>query len=156
MQLIKHHNIPSKKVKNWKEIKSQVEELSVMVNGKFEGPYKSAFALNHCQVTKDSFAFFVVHKSMVRKGLFKNQVVINPEITNTKDCPKMGMPEACMTFPHRKSKEIERYVRIDVKYQIPTWFGFLRTIKERVIGLKAQVFQHEIEHIFGKNMYYDN
>ena len=58
-----------------------------------------------------------------------------------------------MSFPNRKPKNVEVYYRIKVRYQIPAWYG-LKTKTEWVEGLKAHIFQHEINHAHGKNIYY--
>ena len=95
----------------------------------------------------------------VRKVVKKNGVM-TPEITIVPSEEKnlIGVPEACMSFPNRTSKTMARYYRIKVRYQYPSkWFGlfwYLKTKTEWVEGLKAHVFQHEIEHAEGKNMFY--
>lgn len=66
--------------------------------------------------------------------------------------------EACMSFPNRKPKQMWRYYRVKVQYQYPvTIFGFtfLWTKREWVRGLKAHIFQHEIDHFDAINIYYD-
>lgn len=62
-------------------------------------------------------------------------------------------PEGCMSFPFRTAKNTERYFRIKVKYQIKGFFG-LKTIEEWIEGLKAHIFQHEIDHFNAKNIYF--
>jgi hypothetical protein len=60
--------------------------------------------------------------------------------------------EGCASFPDRKPKIVKRYYRIKVSYQIRTWYGY-KTVIEWVEGLKSHIFQHEIEHSQGKNIY---
>jgi len=65
--------------------------------------------------------------------------------------------EGCMSFPKRKPKNVTRVFRIKVQYQYPVkilgvWV--LRTKTETVEGLKAQVFQHEIQHFEAENIFY--
>lgn len=62
--------------------------------------------------------------------------------------------EACMSFQHRKPKKVERFSTITVRYQIPKMMGGLKTIEEKIDGLKAHIFQHEIDHSSGKNIYF--
>lgn len=69
----------------------------------------------------------------------------------------MQYPEGCMSFPNRTAKLTGRYFRIKVRYQYPvTFFGLtlLWRRTEWVEGLKAHIFQHEIEHHEAINMYY--
>jgi hypothetical protein len=80
----------------------------------------------------------VSEKVTVTKGLVKNLIAV---------------PEACMSFPNRSKRDTERYYRIKVRYQIKGIFG-LKTVTEWVEGLKAHMFQHEIDHAQGKNMYF--
>lgn len=66
--------------------------------------------------------------------------------------------EACMSFPYRNEKNVERYFRIKVKYQIVEKGLFNRdkitTVTEWVEGLKAHIFQHEIQHFKGEEIYH--
>lgn len=69
----------------------------------------------------------------------------------------IGVPEACMSFLNRTQKTKERFYRVKVRYQIPRkilgmWFLLRR--EEWVEGLKSHIFQHEVEHSRGENMYY--
>lgn len=71
----------------------------------------------------------------------------------------ISVPEACMSFPNRTKKNMQRYFRIKVRYQVPRSFlgvKYLKTITEYAEGLKAHIFQHEIDHAQGVNMYYGN
>lgn len=66
------------------------------------------------------------------------------------------MYEACMSFPYRKEKQVDRFRRITVTYQYPktSLLGkvTLEEVTEVVEGLKSQMFQHECEHAQGKNI----
>lgn len=86
--------------------------------------------------------------------------VMNPDLT-TKIITKekmvsniINVPDACMSFPLKKGKNVDIHFRIKVRYQIRSWYGF-KTITEWVEGLKAHVLQHEIMHSQGRNIYYD-
>ena len=63
------------------------------------------------------------------------------------------IPEACSSFPMKRQKNITRFYKIKVRYQIKSWYGF-RTITEWVYGLKSHIFQHEVQHSKGENIYY--
>ena len=67
--------------------------------------------------------------------------------------------DACMSYPNRTKKNTKRYHTIKVRYQIlKSFMGFmwLKTITEEVNSLKAHIFQHEIDHSFGIDMYFGN
>jgi hypothetical protein len=66
---------------------------------------------------------------------------------------EMFVPESCSSFPLKKEKNMKRFYRIKVRYQIKSWYGF-KTITEWVYGLKGHIFQHEIQHAKGNNIYY--
>lgn len=65
--------------------------------------------------------------------------------------------EGCMTFPKRTPKLVDRVWCIRVRYFYPTTvLGItrLKKVEEWCEGLKAQIFQHELEHFEGKNIYF--
>jgi len=79
-------------------------------------------------------------------------VMTEYEIDNT-----YKLTEGCMSFPANRQKNMTRLFAIRVRYQYPvSFFGFtwLKTVEEDIEGLKAHVFQHEIEHCVAENIYY--
>ena len=169
LHIIKPHYFISDKVKNYRKIRHKVEELKDFVNSKFtNGLFESAYSLAHCEVCEYPWAFFVVNSEFIQKKIFKYRVFINPRITNIPKTIKfeadkdnkehennMSIKEACMIFPHRKPKRLDRPYRIEVEYQVPFFFGFfLRTVREEFEGLQSQIFQHNLEHIQGKNIFF--
>lgn len=66
------------------------------------------------------------------------------------------VPDACMSFPHKKPKNVEVYHTVKVKYKTKGRFGFFKSHTEWVEGLKAHIFQHEIDHAHAINIYYKN
>ena len=165
-------------------------------NGHFKAPYITAYAVSHCQVSENPYAFFVVNKELInemklfdtrarsRKNFyFASQAIFNARILVATDkikgkVPKrevcknsegkidsrlvyedglvpntIMVPDCCMSFPDKKPKNVEVDYRIKVRYQIPAWYG-LKTKTEWVEGLKAHIFQHEINHAHCKNIYY--
>ena len=83
------------------------------------------------------------------QGNVKEEIV--RELTMTPN--EMFVPESCSSFPMKKEKNMKRFFRIKVRYQIKSWYGF-RTVTEWVYGLKSHIFQHEIQHAKGNNIYY--
>lgn len=86
---------------------------------------------------------------VTKNGSVDSKVVVTESDVNN----KIQVSEGCMSFPHRTPKNVERFYRIKVKYQVKGFFG-LKTITEWVEGLKAHIFQHEIDHAQGKNIYF--
>ncbi len=103
--------------------------------------------------------------------IFPDQIIFNPEIVTAtqtfmddykrKDgsfrkratANVMKYPEGCMSFSEHywKVPKIERFYRILVRYEImdPTSATGFKTIEEWCQGLKAHIFQHEIDHADG-------
>lgn len=114
-----------------------------------------------------------VEEGTPAKALWPSRVIINPRIleaasmierevstinaVGVKEKLKrmvsniIRVDEACMSFPHRKEKKMDRFYRIQVQYQIPGILG-LRTKKEWIEGIRAHVFQHEFDHDQGRNI----
>lgn len=196
---------PSDSVNHFSQIKAITDEMVPWLNennGHFTEPYKIAYAVSHCQVAADPWAFFVVSDELLLSNrenrpkkdtkinyYFPSQIIVNAKIIEVPERLKVNKPErkvvkdaqgrvstrieikesmeknligvqeACMSFLHRTPKTKERYYRVKVRYQYPKkilgmWFLWRKT--EWVEGLKAHIFQHEIDHANGKNMFYDN
>jgi peptide deformylase len=134
--------------------------------------------------TDNPARFFVVAKDFVEKPdkkekddnrndtnyYFEDQVVFNPEViealpTFLVDAEKDGKTkkvamsnifrpvDACMSFPHRKPKKTDRFLKITVKYQVEI-DGKLVDREESIEGLKAHIFQHEVDHHNGIDIHY--
>ena len=184
MEIIKCHYKVSKPVVSYKEIKAEAEALRrFIVLGQFKGYYNKAFAIAHCQVSETPFAFFIVSPDVIKEKMFVDDVIINPEIVeaplhkniagNPEALKKMGLDlekikaqtikvpnaieyqEPCMSFPFRTPKRITRYDVIKVKYQIPGFFG-LKMIEAELHGIASEIFQHEYDHLQGKNIYFES
>lgn len=70
----------------------------------------------------------------------------------------ISVPEACMSWPMRKTKNVQRYHTIKVRYQYidKNMLGMtvVKTFEGWVEGLKAHILQHECDHFDGKNIHY--
>lgn len=66
----------------------------------------------------------------------------------------ISVPEACMSFPHRKQKQVDRFYEIRVSYQYLNSKGKVKDFTGWVTGLKAHILQHEADHFAGKNIYH--
>jgi peptide deformylase len=177
MEIVKNHFNPGRVVKSYKDIAAIVDEMIPFVDGGVDnGEYNSAFAISHSQVSDDPWAFFVVNSKFIERPWKKGNywpahAIINPQILEASDkiiIGKIGRPgiderddvrqnvrtyqEGCFSFPFRKPKNVRRYYKIKVRYQIKAWYG-LKTITEEIEGLRAHIFQHEFQHSIGENIY---
>ena len=111
-------------------------------------------SIHHAQVAEAPFAFFAVNAKYLEPFALTRRIIINPRIATVDENSVVYMKEACMSFPYRSGKHVLRYGRITVEYQIPI-IGELETLLEECEGLKAIMFQHEIDHQHGKNIYFN-
>jgi peptide deformylase len=164
------HYKSSRTVENWGQIKDQAQDLIDFMNARngWISSGRAAYAISHCQVSDDPWNFFVVDKSLgpeapwpdpidenspkKPKPVFPHQVIINAEILQGSEQRECW--EGCMSFL-KEPRKIKRYMIVTVKYQYPYMLGILKTKTEEVYGLKAQAFQHAIDHDRGENIYYN-
>ena len=152
MKIIPYHNLIASKVKSWRQIRKEAQELREYINrGNFEGHYSKAYAISHAQVSNNPLTYFVVneeYKDLI--DLFGSWCVINLKIIKRKE--EVYWKEACLSFPFREPKNTDRFNKVTVKYSIP-FFGFTRLIKRDFVGLPAFIVQHEFDHARGVNLY---
>jgi len=155
MRIIKVHYTPSVPVTSWGEIQDAARELLQLVDADtFPGNNPEAIAIHHAQVSEAPFAFFAVNSKYIESFDLTRRIIINPRIVAVDESSVVYGKEACMSFPYRSGKHLLRYGRITVDYQIPI-IGELEKLVEECEGLKAIVFQHEIDHQQGKNIYFN-
>lgn len=175
LKVIDPHYIVSKKVRSFKDIKDQANQMIELLElGKFDGYYGKGYALAHCQVSYNPSSFFVVLQDLVDKGYFEHPVIINPRVIFApvyKDLKPedkaINLPrelqepnanqctEGCLSFPHRRAKSILRFDRIQVTYQYPGGIFGLKRVTKWLNGLPSQIFQHEFDHCEGKNIFFE-
>lgn len=98
-----------------------------------------------------------VPNRVLRKNPDTKQEEMTVELMERKISNKVPLKEACMSWPNRTEKNVERFFRIKVRYQylkkvLGVYVPMRRT--EWVEGLKAHIFQHELDHFAGKNIYF--
>lgn len=114
------------------------------------GLHTGGLAIAHPQIEeKDPMRFFVTANG---------DCIINPVITNhTKH--KRRKLEACLSFPIRKEAGVMRYYKMEVEFYV---FDDLALLEDKQIlvkktaklkGLEAQVWQHELQHLDGINVW---
>lgn len=72
------------------------------------------------------------------------EVYINPKIERLGGTKKL-MPEGCLSFPG-VVENVMRYTKITISYHTPNDFNLTLNTG----GLRAQMLQHEIEHLDGR------
>ena len=173
MKLIKREQIQKARdaqVKDIPRLLMEAEEISKMIEAKnFEGLHKEAAAIaanqtdsrldgdKDCQAPSVALNYFVLDKSL--KGL-GSHIIINPKIVSKELTSICDSKEACMSYPYKREKRVDRYLAIRVEYQIikRVWYlGFMRTLvteRRKMGGMPAIVFQHEVQHLTdGKTIY---
>jgi len=106
------------------------------------GIFKQIIALAHSQVeNKNPLRFFVTTAG---------EIIVNPEIKkHTRHLVKSV--EGCASFPENQGIAVDRYNKCEVDYYVLDWEGTLSELKEESLGgLRAKMFQHEIDHLNGK------
>jgi len=149
---VEPHNKKSRWVKNedLPRLLADGKDLVAMCNLP-RGNYAGIAALAHSQMDdKDPLRFFVMQKGMV---------IINPVIFLTTKTT-VEKVEGCLSFEYNPlKKDVPRYNKITVIYQTlerlndksePT---ISKPITEGFNGSAGHVFQHEISHCNGSNIY---
>lgn len=108
------------------------------------GKNKSAYAIAHAQIHEDPLAFFVLKEGVV---------IINPVITRHTQA-KVMRKEGCFSFPDREWITVERYNKCEVEFQTIGEDGKLtEVLHDQLNGVYAEIFQHEVDHLAGRNIY---
>jgi hypothetical protein len=145
------HNKKSRWVtkKDIKRVISDGHDLSALCNIP-RGELLGISALSHAQIDdKDPLRFFILLNGMV----IINPVIINHTITT------IDKNEGCMSYPYRPVKTgVQRYHKITVIYQTLEKIdekepSLSKIIVEGFSGNVSHIFQHEICHCNGVNIY---
>ena len=137
---------------NLHRVLDEAKEMMRLIDTKdFEGHYKDAMALAHCQVFRTPLSFFVVNKEAAKT--LGGRVIVNPHVKGLFG-QNVKMLEACMSFPYHKPAKLERCKGAVVEYELPFLGRFLRKKRIAVEGVLAEMFQHECEHFVGMSPYH--
>lgn len=156
MEIIPIHYLPSHEVINWYAVEEQANEMAKIVDIK-----GGMFALHHSQVSEKPLNFFVLetqHLADFIPQLGGSRFIVNPKITKFSKEAVMPFEEGCVSFPYRKRKKVMRSWIIQVSYQIPdptSPTGLSEVMEKQVERIIAQIFQHEVGHAEGKNIFFD-
>lgn len=143
-------NNVSAKVKSWRRVKYDANRLREFMKAKnFEGHWPDAYAIHHTQVSRHPKDFFVVNEEIRKK--FGSWCVVNPRILRRSE--ESVFPEGCMSFMFREMKKVDRWAHITVFYWTPLFNLILIPRIRKFKNIEAYVFQHEIDHANGINIY---
>ena len=136
----KKQSVPVKEMTD--EIKKDIDEMKILINKNEFTNGQKGYAVAHCQVSKNPLRIFVCVD-----GLFDGTVVINPKILEKSEL--FTAVESCLSFPFRKGIKVKRFNRIKVSYYNEN----MEEITTELTGILSQIFQHEIQHFNGGNIY---
>lgn len=146
------HNIKSKKVSS-ADIPRVIEDGKDMIIlcSMPRGAYININALSHSQIENiKPLRFFILPNGFI---------VINPLIFNHTKVA-VFVDEGCVSFPDKPTKTmVPRYHKIEVKYQSVVKDMKTEDLKlgpyviENLSGTPSQIFQHEVSHLNGHNVY---
>jgi len=150
MFIIQNHHVKSREVTP-EDIERVKTDAKIMHELLFKPEYqvkperiKLGLAIVHSQITDiDPLRFFVM-----RDGT----VIINPRIdkhTRT----TVDSSEGCLTFPDKQDIIVQRWNKCMVSFQIIYQDKLLVHTAQNVESVGAKIFQHEIEHMDGVNIY---
>lgn len=138
-----------------KDLKSIDEKLTVYLESlKITAAFNNLLSLSSIQVGI-GYRFFVmlrsfkeVHNFSITKQLLPKHycAIINPRILEYSDLQDFAW-ENCASFPAIKSR-VKRPVAIKVDYYNEKF----ELENQELMGLGARVFQHEVDHLDGKNI----
>lgn len=145
MDIISPHNIESKKVTE-KDLERVYTDASKMLKMCFErkGLMGGAYAIAHPQVQDWKPLRFFVTK--------EGKIICNPKILkHTKTT--VDSEEHCLTFFYKKeSAIIQRWNVIEVEHEELINEKLVKK-HEKITGLKAKIYQHELDHLNCKYIY---
>jgi len=145
------HHFPSERVRSWWQIKRAAKEMERMIDaGGFGGKHPQAAALSHAQVSLKPLSFFVINK-LLTKYFHGQRIIINARIASATG--PVEFREGCMSYPMNGSTKTDRFNEVYVVYQLPTWYGGLKTVQQKLVGAPAFVVQHETDHAKGLHIY---
>jgi peptide deformylase len=142
------HRKPSRPVEkaDRDRVKLDMIEMAALCNQPL-GKHSGAKALAHCQVeAKDPLRFFV---------LKNGDAIVNPKIINATGSVRSR--EGCMSYPFRDPKLVKRHDHITVRFDLIKADGEEQNDQETIFrsynGDLCLVYQHEIDHFWGKTVY---
>lgn len=146
MKIVDAHRVISRECTDF-EAKRIAREAFLMKD--FFGEYTVALA--HPQVDdREPLRFFVLRHFLLDEA--RSTVIVNPRITRHSGYTVDSL-EGCHTWPGRPHKVVQRWRKCEVQYQVLDGNKLSEIREEALVGFKAFVFQHELDHLDGKYCY---
>jgi peptide deformylase len=147
MKIIKIHNKISKEIKE-NDIDLVIKDSEKMFELCEEGNgiYLGGFALAHSQVSDEPLRFFITVDRLC---------IINPKIIRHTNF-LVDSEEGCLSFPEYPQVIIGRYNKCEVHCDKIIDFNdmsFQEDITLKLNGKQSFIYQHEIDHLDGINIY---
>lgn len=134
-----------------KRVSMHIIEMINMLNKNSFANGRIGYAIAHCQVVEHTpLKFFVMQRNIAEQYELP-AVIYNAKITDKSD--PYEVLELCLSFPYHNRAKITRYRKIEVEYQIDENGKLSAPIKKKFGDFIAQLFQHEIQHFEGDNIY---
>ena len=133
----------SQPVENVKEqVFPYIDQMVGLCSRKIGVHVDGAIALAHCQIEKENPLTFFVFET--------GEVIVNPVILDFDVESKFTHMEGCLSLAFRRGRKVPRFNRIKV--------AFIRIFDRKVVkekgewveGIRACVFQHEMDHFENK------
>jgi len=144
MEIIEPNNLKSRYAER-KDIERIIEDAKEMkaLCKQSIGKKTGAQAIAHCQVTdNDPLRFFVTKIG---------DICINPKITKRHDLPIRRL-EGCMSYSNLDDITVKRNEDISISYGVIE-DNNIKICIDRIKDQSARIFQHEIDHFEGINIY---
>jgi len=140
IKIINPHHTPSREVteKDYKRVAKAAPQMVELCR-------TTGYALAHAQVEdKDPLRFFVTNEG---------EIVMNPKITRHLKTSDQFL-EGCLSFPGVPHTVVERYRKCEVSgLSLNADTLEAEPFNSSLSGIEARVYQHEIDHMDGKNIY---
>lgn len=175
IRIIEPHNNKARPVKqkwflsrDFKKIKKFAFGMVMLAfNAEKEKMFGNVYAISHSEVNKKPLSFFVLNcyndKLKAHHMDFFNKygfIIMNPRLVSGQHSgTKQQVEEGCVSFPGRATTIVGRYYKAIVEFEYLTFkknseeVDGIATGTEDLKGFLAQLFQHEIDHLNGINIY---
>jgi peptide deformylase len=141
-------------IKEAKEILDAIKSREIFTPG---SKWNDCYAVAQPQISKKPLRYFVINPERIETVKdFEGTIIINPKLISKDRLTRTMFKEGCLSFPFRPVKKTKRFLTIEVEYDIinNNYSPILtKKIKKQLTGLTACIFQHELQHLNGKNIY---
>ena len=141
------------------EIRTMQDFLETRRSGSNVIRQANPLALHHAQVSGNPYKIFVIKRAIIGGKQNELVAILNAKILEKDPESKRTVLEGCLSFPDRGDKKVQRCLKVKVRFDrpVPSKEDPKKIVLEEKIewveGTIAQIFQHEIQHANGFNIY---